>query len=102
MFITSSGFKKMINEAYKGAGLHIGNDGEGYYISGGYWVLWIKNGMIPKKELGYIIELTGELPEKGEAFKANKTGNQYEIVWREAYDTMNNAQGCDEEWRLRL
>lgn len=49
MFITSQGFKKLINEAYKGAMLHIGNDGEGYFISGGYWVIWVKNKMIPKK-----------------------------------------------------
>ncbi len=49
MFITSQGFKKLINEAYKGVGLRIGNDGEGYYISGGYWVIWIMHGWIPKK-----------------------------------------------------
>lgn len=100
MFITSQGFKKLINEAYKGAGLTLGNDGVGYYISGGYWVLWIKNGMIPKKELACIIELTGEIPDKGEAFKANKTGNQYEIMWREAYDAMANAEKCEEEMEI--
>lgn len=49
MFITSQGFKKLINEAYKGAGLNVGNNGEGYYISGGYWVIWIMHGWIPKK-----------------------------------------------------
>ena len=52
MFITSQGFKKLINEAYKGGRLRIGNDGKGYYISGAYWVIWIKNGMIPKKRIG--------------------------------------------------
>lgn len=49
MFITSQGFKKLINEAYKGVGLRIGNDGEGYYISGGYWIIWVMHGWIPKK-----------------------------------------------------
>ena len=76
MFITSQGFKKLINEAYKGYGLRIGNDGEGYYISGGYWVIWIMHGWIPKKELASIIELTGEMPEPGQGFKATKEGNQ--------------------------
>lgn len=52
MFITSQGFKKLINEAYKGIGLSIGNDGEGYYISGGYWVIWVMHGWIPKKRIG--------------------------------------------------
>lgn len=96
MFITSQGFKKLINEAYKGAGLNVGNDGEGYYISGGYWVVWIMHGWIPKKELASIIELTGEMPEPGEGFKATKAGNQYELTWHEAYAAMTHAMECEE------
>ena len=96
MFITSQGFKKLINEAYKGYGLRIGNDGEGYYISGGYWVIWIMHGWIPKKELASIIELTGEMPEPGEGFKATKAGNQYELPWHETYAAMTNAMECEE------
>lgn len=96
MFITSQGFKKLINEAYKGAGLNVGNDGEGYYISGGYWVIWVMHGWIPKKELASIIELTGEMPEPGEGFKATKAGNQYELPWHEAYAAMTHAMECEE------
>lgn len=96
MFITSQGFKKLINEAYKGAGLNVGNDGEGYYISGGYWVIWIMHGWIPKKELASIIELTGEMPEPGEGFKATKAGDQYELPWHEAYAAMTHAMECEE------
>lgn len=96
MFITSQGFKKLINEAYKGAGLNVGNDGEGYYISGGYWVIWVMHGWIPKKELASIIELTGEMPEPGEGFKATKAGNQYELTWHEAYAAMKHAMECEE------
>lgn len=96
MFITSQGFKKLINEAYKGAGLNVGNDEEGYYISGGYWVIWIMHGWIPKKELASIIELTGEMPEPGEGFKATKAGNQYELPWHEAYAAMTHAMECEE------
>lgn len=96
MFITSQGFKKLINEAYKGVGLNVGNDGEGYYISGGYWVIWIMHGWIPKKELASIIELTGEMPEPEEGFKATKAGNQYELPWHEAYAAMTHAMECEE------
>lgn len=96
MFITSQGFKKLINEAYKGIGLSIGNDGEGYYISGGYWVIWVMHGWIPKKELASIIELTGEMPGPGEGFKATKAGNQYELPWHEAYAAMTHAMECEE------
>ena len=100
MFITSQGFKKLINEAYKGAGLNVGNDGEGYYISGGYWVIWIMHGWIPKKELASIIELTGEMPEPGEGFKATKAGNQYELTWHEAYAAMTHAMECEEHMEV--
>lgn len=96
MFITTQGFKKLINEAYKGAGLTIGNDGAGYYISGSYWVIWIMQGRIPKKELAAIIELTGELPGDGERFKATKAGNQYELPWHEGYAAMRHALECEE------
>lgn len=42
MFLTTSGFKKLLKRAYNGAGLSIGNTGAGIYLSGGYWVIYIK------------------------------------------------------------
>ena len=96
MFITSAGFKRLINEAYKGAGLKIGNDGAGYYLAGGYWAMWIEKGCIPKKELGAIIELTGELPEAGSGFQATKSGNQYEMQDNQYYRVMENASQCED------
>ena len=38
-----------------------------------------QQGFIPKKTLGDIITLIGELPRPGERFKATKEGNQIEI-----------------------
>ncbi len=52
--------------------------------------------MDPKKELASIIELTGEMPEPEEGFKATKAGNQYELPWREAYAAMTHAMECEE------
>lgn len=95
MFLTSQGFKKLINEAYKGEGLRIGNDRKGNYLAGGYWAVWVENGCIPKKELASIIELTGEMPEAGQGFRATKAGNQYELPWNEVYMVMDNAEKCD-------
>lgn len=97
MFLKNSGFKKLINEAYKGAGLKAGNDGEGYYLHGGYWTIWIRKGCISKKGLASIIELTGELPEPGTGFEATKAGNQYEMQWRGEFSAWENANTCDEE-----
>ena len=48
-------------------------------LSGSDWVIATEKGSMDKKQLAAVIELTGELPGKGEAFKATKEGNQYEI-----------------------
>lgn len=74
MFIKSAGFKRLINEAYNNNGLRIGDDGNGIYICGGYWTIWVRKGYIPKKELAAIIELTGEMPEEGKGFMSTKGG----------------------------
>lgn len=59
--------------------MHLANDGTGIIIAGTYWAMWIKEKQIPKKALASIIELTGILPEAGEAFRATKDGNQMEM-----------------------
>lgn len=96
MFLTTQSFKKLIKDAYK-SGLRIGNDGEGVFLCGSYWAIWIEQGRIPKKALGAVIELTGEMPMKGEAFKASPSGNQYEIEESVVYHVRENALSCKTE-----
>lgn len=100
MFLTTRGFKKLINEAYKGKGLRIRDGGGGYHIAGSYWEIWIMKGSIPKKELAAIIELTGELPRLGEAFEATKGGIQYELQWGDEYDLMEIAEECEDQVKV--
>ena len=95
MFITTQGLKRLIKQAYKTRDLHIANDGLGYTIAGGYWRIWIKHDWIPKKELGAIIELTGELPAEGQAFTACEDGNQYEIKFPNERNAMEIALECE-------
>lgn len=105
MFLKTNGFKRLIKEAYKISGLKVGNDGTGIYLAGAYWVIWIKKDMIHKKELGAIIELTGEIPGPGEVLNATKAGNQYEVPWHEIYNAMEGAEKCTkslEETRVSL
>ncbi len=97
MFLRTQGFKKLINEAYKGRGLRIERDIEGYTMAGGYWMIWIAKDRIPKKELAAIIELTGELPGIGEGFEATKAGNQYELQWGEEHNAMKMANECEDQ-----
>lgn len=49
------------------------------YLAGSYWEASINKDFVPKKTLGDIITLIGELPEPGERFKATKEGNQIEV-----------------------
>lgn len=98
MFIDTQIFKKLIKEAYKGQGLVIGHDREGFFFEGGYWILWVKEGLLPKKEKAAVIELSGELPEAGEVFKAiDKLGNQMEIERKDAWDVRRWIKDATEE-----
>lgn len=97
MFLRTQGFKKLLKEAVTGGGLLVGNDGEGICLCGSYWVIWVKGGCIPKKELAAIVELAGEVPEPGEAFRVYKSENQYEIMEGPVYNAMANAESCTEE-----
>lgn len=97
MFIKTAGFKRMIKDAYSGGGLKVINNGDTYTIAGSYWVIEIYCDRLPKKEKAAIIELTGELPERGEGFEATKAGNQYEITENKLYQVMKDARET-EKW----
>lgn len=93
MFLKQSIFKRLLKEAYKGPGLTVGRQRDedaarpGYYLSGGYWVIWLDVEAITKEAKAAIIELAGDLPEPGEVFRALKdAGNQYEIEQKEIFN----------------
>lgn len=93
MFLKQSIFKRLLKEAYKGAGLTVGRQRDedatrpGYHLSGGYWIVWLDVETIPKEAKAAIIELVGDLPEPGEVFRAMKdAGNQYEIEQKEIFN----------------
>lgn len=82
MFISTAGFKRLIKEAYKGPGLRMGCTGDTFLIGGDYWIIEVLKDKLPKKELGAIVELTGELPTEETWFTSrDKEENQYEITW---------------------
>lgn len=98
MFINTSIFKKLAKEAYNHQGLTVGNDGDGIFFEDGYWILWVKEGFLPKKEKAAVIEMTGELPEAGEVFKAmKKMGNQMELERKDAWDIRKRIQNANEQ-----
>ena len=96
MFVRLRDFKKLIKEAYTGAGLHVARKGDKLIFGGSYWAIATTKESLDKKALAAVIELTGEIPEEGGAFKATKDGNQYEIgeVHQGLIDV---TEQCDEE-----
>ena len=106
MFFKLNVLKKLFKDAYKQAGLKVGRmeskqGGEGYYISSGWWVMWLGIDEMPKEVKAAVIELSGELPEAGEVFKAMKgMGNQYEIRQEELYDLPAVYERCCCKFRI--
>lgn len=75
MFTKPQAVKKLMKEAYNGAGLRLAATEERYYIAGNYWKMDVKKGFIAKPVLAAMVELAGEIPAPGERFRADKTGN---------------------------
>ena len=85
MFLKINTFKRLIKTAWKGMGLTVGNDGEGIYLVGNHWSIWLAKWEMTNKAKAAIIELTGGLPSEGTAYKAwEGEGVQFEMT--ELYD----------------
>ena len=85
MFLKINTFKRLIKKSLKGMGLTVGNDGEGIYLGGGHWSIWLARIEMTNKAKAAIIELTGGLPSEGTAYRAwEGEGVQFEMT--ELYD----------------
>lgn len=100
MFVHLKDFKRLLKQAYTGVGLCVARRGDDVLLSGSDWVIATEKGSMDKKQLEAVIELTGELPGKGEAFKATKEGNQYEIS--EVHWEMIDRTDVDREKKEKL
>lgn len=79
MFLNETILNRLMKQAYK-SGLAVARTEEDWiYISGNYWEVNIKKDFIPKKTMGNLISLIGELPGKGERIRASKDGNKIEV-----------------------
>ena len=79
MFLKTNLLKRLMKQAYAGGGLVVARRGDWIYLSGSYWEVEVRKRYIPKKTMGDLISLIGELPEDKERFRAGKDGNQIEI-----------------------
>lgn len=79
MFLRPSILNGLMKKAYK-IGLTVARTEDDWlYIAGAYWEISVKKEFIPKRTMGDIIAMIGELPEPGGRFRATKEGNQVEV-----------------------
>lgn len=88
MFINKTVFKRLLKEAYNGHQLKIGKVYGGTVIFGGYWKIWVRDGnYMPNWFKAVVIELIGELPDKGMVVEYGKgEPPQQTISENEAYN----------------
>lgn len=101
MFIHLKDFKRLLKGAYTGVGLCVARRGDDVLFGGSGWVIATEKESMDKKQLAAVIELTGELPGNGEAFKATKEENQYEIGGVH-WDMIDRTEDREEEEKLTV
>lgn len=101
MFIHLKDFKRLLKQAYTGVGLCVARRGDDVLLGGPGWVIATEKESMDKKQLAAVIELTGELPGKGEAFKATKEENQYEIG-EVRWGMIDRTENREEEEKLTV
>lgn len=101
MFIHLKDFKRLLKGAYTGVGLCVARRGDDVLFGGSGWVIATEKESMDKKQLATVIELTGELPGNGEAFKATKEENQYEIGGVH-WDMIDRTEDREEEEKLTV
>lgn len=79
MIFNKSVFKKLLKEAYKGAGLLVANKEGRIIIAGSWWVMTMEERVFSNEGRAVLVELTGQLPQQGECWRSTSAGNQIEI-----------------------
>ncbi len=95
MFLNNGILKRLMKQAYKAGGLIVARTEKRTYIAGNFWEMDVLQEFLPKQILAQIIELAGELPGEGERFRADKNGNQMEMVLKKEVDQNGFSEGIE-------
>lgn len=79
MFIKVPVFKKLLKQGFLSDQMKVKMDKSDLTVDCVHFAVWFEREHIPNKIKSAIVELAGEIPEEGEAFLAQKSGNQYEM-----------------------
>lgn len=87
MFLNNTILKRLMKEAYKNENMVVAQTEDRFYIGGAYWEMDVRKAFIPKQIMAQVIELAGEVPAQGKAFRATKDGNLAEDGLRNEVQT---------------
>lgn len=87
MFLNNMILKRLMKEAYKNENMVVAQTEDRFYIGGAYWEMDVRKAFIPKQIMAQVIELAGEVPAQGKAFRATKDGNLAEDGLRNEVQT---------------
>lgn len=79
MIFNKTVFKKLLKEAYKGAGLLVANKDGHIILEGRWWVMKMEERVFSNAGRAALVELTGSIPASGECYRATVAGNQMEM-----------------------
>ena len=69
MFTKSGELKKIMKASLKSCGLIVGNIQEHYLVCSDRWGLYVEQAFATNKFKAAIMELIGDLPERGECYR---------------------------------
>ena len=87
MFLNNTILKRLMKKAYKSENMVVAQTEDRFYIGGLYWEMDVRKAFMPKQILAQLIELAGEVPEQGKAFRTTKDGNREEDGLRTEVET---------------
>lgn len=92
MIFKTKVLKSLMQTAYKGHGLYVANQEGNIILGGTWWFLSIEESVFPKKAKAALVELIGQLPVPGEAFRCTSAGNQMELP---SFNLLEEAEKVD-------
>lgn len=92
MIFKTKVLKSLMQTAYKGHGLYVANQEGNIILGSGWWFLSIEESVFPKKAKAALVELIGQLPAAGEAFRCTSAGNQMELP---VFDILEEVKKVD-------
>lgn len=98
MFLRMTTLKKLMKKAFNAGKLTVGMSEDGLFMDCESFYVWLSKYTVQNKVKAAIIELAGELPTEGNAFTAEKGGNQTCIPMNDIWDKNKRLANADKRY----